>query len=239
MFGCRYWHNCTTRILTQIMIDPFLYKARTSSSVMQSLGQTGIHRSFCSSTPLCSKPPNVLLYGPGQSALSAKRAVACLEACLAQNRYTVYSINTTSFKTDPWPENVMLLVVWASAYFMNESNNLEELLAKVERYQQMGGKVLWLGRYLSSNALTYNAEIGNTGSAAVLLKEGPSEKKCMLGPQSWNGLAFAQFDKSFQPLIQVDVQEKIHTVALGNGCSAANRNLVVCMVGNACAMCVH
>ena len=100
---------------------------------MQSLGQTGLHRSFCSSTPLCSKPPNVLLYGPRQGTPSAKRAVVCLEACLAQDRYAVYSINAISFKTDPWPENVMLLVVWASADFMNESNNREGLLAKVER----------------------------------------------------------------------------------------------------------
>ena len=142
------------------------------------------HRSFCSSTPLRSKPPNVLLYGPGQSALSAKRAVACLEACLAQ-------------------------------------------------------EVKFFGWAVTGLAMHQRTMPRTPVVRPFYRKRDHRRRNACWDPNPGNGLAFAQFDESFQPLIQVDVQEKIHTVALGNGCSAANRNLVVCMVGNACAKCFH
>nr|CAB3253296.1 biotin--protein ligase-like [Phallusia mammillata] len=142
--------------------NPFFLKARTTTSPMSVMAKTK------ELTKQTRKPPNILIFSPGQDPKSVSSVLCSFESCLLTDRYILYPIKFDSFCKDPWLENTELLVLWASNLFLENETHQQQVKLKIQQYLALGGKLLSFCPSVEKNISTYNNKVSEPEQVALI-----------------------------------------------------------------------
>nr|XP_018669443.2 biotin--protein ligase isoform X2 [Ciona intestinalis] len=192
------------------MLNPFLYKDRTSSSVLNTVFKTQSDN-VCKINPNVTqmKPPNILLYSPGKRHEVSDGAIKLLQLCLAKHSYTLYPISTTSFRKDPWIKNTHTVIVWGCESFFSDKDNQTHTSNLLKSFITSGGNILMFNYIPVSEPSPFHVEKLPIISGPLFIKQG--EEKKVLEQKYFPSFVLKGNAKSIHEVI---VDEKLLNVSM-------------------------
>ncbi|XP_078491605.1 biotin--protein ligase [Ciona intestinalis] len=196
--------------LWKTMLNPFLYKDRTSSSVLTTVfkAQSG-NACKINSNVTQMKPPNILLYSPGKQHEVSNGAIKLLQLYLAKHSYTLYPISTTSFRKDPWIKNTHTVIVWGCESFFSDKDNQAHTSNLLQSFITSGGNVLMFNYIPVCDHALFHVEKLPSLSGPLFVKQGEGKKA--LEQEYWPSFVLKGNAKSMH---QVNVDEKLLNVSM-------------------------
>uniref|UniRef100_H2ZC67 Biotin-protein ligase N-terminal domain-containing protein n=1 Tax=Ciona savignyi TaxID=51511 RepID=H2ZC67_CIOSA len=192
----------------KIMLNPFLIKERTSTSIVSRL-----YKAQANSTTASMKPPNILLYTPGKDSDEANNAITLVKSCLSPNFYTVYPITSAKFYRDPWAENTHTVVIWCSESYLSNHDNLGQVRKSLQNYLKIGGNVLLFNCFSIFNASTITFEPFSKVNVPFFVKTIHGQKESV-SALYYPSHFITDASESPQPLHQINTKDHSQSVSV-------------------------